>query len=218
MNAKERQREAGRRYRLRNLEKRREDNRKRMAEYRNRSANIDILDAIKNAEAFWSRVDIKSDSECWAWTGSKTDRGYGVYAPLPGVLLRSHRVAYALFNGQFDEGLFVCHKCDNPICCNPSHLFLGTPKDNTADMDKKGRRGDVSGKANGATKLTIEQVRAIYCDPRTNKQIAADYQIEPTLVSQIRLRKVWVNATQDLPLNAKRKSGPKPKQPRVEAA
>jgi hypothetical protein len=218
MNAKERQREAGRRYRLRNLEKCREDNRKRAAEYRSRSANTDILDAIKNAQAFWSRVDIKSDAECWAWIGAKTKRGYGVYAPLPGVLLRTHRVAYALFNGQFDESLFVCHKCDNPICCNPSHLFLGTVKDNTADMDKKGRRANVSGEANGAAKLTIEQVRAIYSDPRTNKQIADDYQIEPTLASQIRLRKIWRKATQDLPFNAKRKSGPKPKQQKNEAA
>jgi hypothetical protein len=209
MKTKEQQREADRRYRLRNLDKRREDNRRLMAEYRSRAVNIDLLDAIKNADAFWSKVDVKSDSECWAWKGAKTNRGYGLYAPMPGVVLRTHRVAYALFNGQFNKKLFVCHKCDNPICCNPSHLFLGTPKDNTFDMDKKGRRADVSGEKNGAAKLTAKQACAIYCDIRTNKEIAIDYGITSSLVSLIRRKKIWLSATKNLPITSKRKPGPK---------
>ena len=213
MSTVEQKREYQRRYRLRHSEKVKAANREQLAKYRRQNGALDILDAVKNAEKFWSRVGIKSDAECWEWMGPRTDRGYGVYAPLPGVLLRTHRIAYALFNNGIDESLFVCHKCDNPACCNPAHLFLGTPKNNTQDMVKKGRGAKRNGEANPMAKLSVEQVRSIFVDSRTNREIANSYNIEKTLVSMIRLRKIWAEATKDLPNQPRRKSGPRPRLP-----
>lgn len=203
----EKQREYNRAYRERNLEARREDNRKRLAAYRQKNAHLSILEAVTNVDAFWSRIDVKSESECWSWMGARTNRGYGFYAPLPGVLLKTHRVAYALQNGEIEDGLFVCHKCDNPSCCNPAHLFLGTPKDNTQDMISKGRGNRSYGELNPIAKLTKEQVRAIFQDPRTNREIASEYKIATSYASIIRLGKSRSIDTADLPPNKMRRTG-----------
>lgn len=210
MTTVEQRRESQRRYRERHAEARREDNRLRLAAYRAKNANLSILEAVTNVDAFWSRVDVKNEDECWNWTGAKTDRNYGVYAPLPGVLLRTHRVAYALHNGSIDDALFVCHTCDNPPCCNPKHLFLGTPKDNNHDMIKKGRSVVIYGEKNHFSKLTAEQVRAIFQDQRMNREIAKDYNVSSSLISMIRQRRIWAAETENLPPVAKRRSGPKP--------
>ena len=201
---------AQRQYRERNLEVVRKANRERLAEYRKQNAGLTVLEAVTNVDAFWSRVALANKDDCWNWAGARTDRGYGVYAPLPGVLLRAHRVAYALHNGGIDDSMFVCHHCDNPSCCNPHHLFLGTPKDNVDDMIKKGRKVVTVGEANAMSKLTSDQVRSIFQDLRTNREVAAEYGISPSLVSMIRHRKIWVEKTSDLPNNTRRKTGPKP--------
>lgn len=83
--------------------------------------------------------------ECWGWTGSTDQSGYGMLAitPLPKSgrkMIRAHRVAWEVFRGPIPEGACVLHRCDNPICTNPAHLFLGTRQDNNRDRDHK-RRG-----------------------------------------------------------------------------
>lgn len=88
-------------------------------------------------EKFWARV-ARSDG-CWLWTGGTGPRGYGVVR-YQGAAFRAHRLAWILTHGPIPEGLFVCHHCDNPPCCNPAHLFLGTGADNMRDMANK-RRG-----------------------------------------------------------------------------
>jgi len=93
-----------------------------------------------------------ASSECWAWPkGLFAKTGYGQFAIDKNTPEYAHRISYRVFNGPTPEGLYVCHKCDNPICFNPNHLFLGTPQDNTDDMIAKGRNQDY--KAAGLKRL-----------------------------------------------------------------
>lgn len=90
----------------------------------------------KNANLFWQHVKVGDPSECWLWTGSKHKQGYGLYGAGP---RRAHRIAWTLIHGEIPPGLQVLHRCDNPPCVNPAHLFLGTDKDNHQDKAAKGR-------------------------------------------------------------------------------
>lgn len=88
---------------------------------------------------FWSKVDIREESECWPWTAAKTGNGYGNFKAGRYSTIPSHRAAYWFSYGIYPDKLLVRHKCDNPICCNPSHLELGTAADNAQDKVKRGR-------------------------------------------------------------------------------
>jgi hypothetical protein len=92
----------------------------------------------KRAHNFWLKVDILSEQDCWEWRGYKDPNGYGRYGRIP-----AQRIAFELAKGAIGN-LCVCHSCDNPPCCNPNHLWLGTQQENIIDMNKKGR-GNISG-------------------------------------------------------------------------
>lgn len=85
---------------------------------------------------FWRRV-LKTDG-CWLWTGCRDKRGYGKTS-IHGKTVIAHRLAWILTFGEIASGQFICHRCDNPPCVNPEHLFSGTPKANMEDMVKKSR-------------------------------------------------------------------------------
>lgn len=102
-------------------------------------------------ERLWARLKI-SDSGCWEWQGGKDQDGYG--ALRWGWEQRAHRVAYWIARGSYDRSLQVLHTCDNPACCNPNHLFLGTAADNNRDMVQKGRA-----KPGNVGKLSSDDVR-----------------------------------------------------------
>jgi hypothetical protein len=93
------------------------------------------------AERFWPKVDRNGPNGCWVWTGSLGAKGYGrIGSGARGApTLLAHRVAWGFKHGPIPDGLFVCHKCDNPPCVNPEHLFLGTNRDNILDCMSKGR-------------------------------------------------------------------------------
>jgi hypothetical protein len=136
---------------------------------------------------------LKRTGGCLEWQGALSDNGYGRISVL-GTAQRVHRVAYELFNGPIPEGMFVCHKCDNPPCCEPGHLFLGTPKQNTADMHNKGRQApwqyntDVAGEKNPRAKLTavdVLQIRRRYTNSSvTLKQLAEEYGVHFDTISK----------------------------------
>lgn len=140
-------------------------------------------------------------SGCWEWQGGKC-KGYGVIGGRG-----AHRVFYERYNGPIPPGLLVRHTCDNPGCVNPDHLELGTKQDNADDMKDRGRSPKCAGELNPATSLTVEQVRAIFVDTRTQGAIAADYGIHRTAVNLIQSRKTWAKETADLK-QVKRKMGP----------
>lgn len=128
---------------------------------------------------------------CWLWTASCRN-GYGRIR-IGNMKLTASRVSYELYIGPIGDGKMVCHKCDNPTCVNPSHLFLGTRQQNIDDMVAKGRSvlGRQRGEENPKAKLTTEQVLAIRADKRSQSLIAAEYGVQQAAVSKIKLGKVW---------------------------
>jgi HNH endonuclease len=124
---------------------------------------------VNTPDVLWSKVDKKGPNECWPWNGYKNEQGYGrTWIDDKGYY--AHRV---IFNLAFpnviqisapkdtEETGFLLHKCDNPCCCNPSHLFVGTHGDNMADKAAKGRSPDFSGDNGPRCKLTMQQANEI---------------------------------------------------------
>jgi hypothetical protein len=147
----------------------------------------------------WKKV-IKQESGCWEWQGH-TLQGYGYFRSKFIDEILTHRVVWTLKNGAIPTGSHhgttcVCHICDNKLCCNPDHLFLGTQADNVFDMVSKFRHRGAKGTDNGSAKLSVEQVKEIrdlLChSPRLTKvQIAKNYEVTPTLIRSIELGKIW---------------------------
>lgn len=129
-------------------------------------------------QSFWEKVNRLSDNECWEWKASTRRGGYGQFTS--GTQRVAHRFSWELHNGKIPSGLIVCHKCDNPKCVNPNHLFLGTYKDNMSDKTAKGRGRYAYGESSGHAKLTNEKVMAArfeYSNGALIKDIAKKYGV-----------------------------------------
>lgn len=155
----------------------------------------------QDADRFWSKVD-KSDG-CWLWRGALFSNGYGQVSRTGGGI-GAHRVSWFLAYGPIPDGLFVCHRCDNPPCVNPDHLFLGTAKDNRLDMMSKGKTTrpsqPVRGEMHFWAKLTEDDVRSIRdlaAIGQTQRAIAGQFHIAPSRVCDIVNRRSWAHVRQN---------------------
>lgn len=136
--------------------------------------------------------------------GGKNPRGYGCFK-VKGRMLRAHRVSYMLHVGEIPQGMFICHRCDNPSCVRPDHLFLGTCDDNLRDASIKGRLGGAKhgsktkpetvnrGESHGRAKLTESDVHQILAmkDTHTDRRLAAMFGVDSTQISLIHRGKSW---------------------------
>ena len=159
---------------------------------------------------FWSKVDkaFYCLGACWEWKDAKV-RGYGQFR-IGNTKYLAHRVAYSLVVGKIPDDMCVLHRCDNPCCVNPSHLWIGTPADNARDRDEKGRTGRTPGDLNGthtmpektargakqgAAKLTaanVLEIRERYAAGGcSHRGLASEYGVSKTNITYIVRRKSW---------------------------
>lgn len=143
---------------------------------------------------FWSKVQRADDGACWPWIGALNNRGYGTILR-NGWARAAHRASWILANGPIPDGLCVLHRCDNPPCVNPAHLFLGTNADNIADMVAKRRQAPPQlGSANPSAKLTEAQVVGIrqrLASGEGRTALAAEFCVTYMVISMVERRRSW---------------------------
>lgn len=134
-------------------------------------------------QRFEEKYTVNRVTGCWDWHGSKNKKGYGhMGRPGSNRLIKAHRASYLIHNGYLPDDEFVCHRCDNPSCVNPNHLFLGSHKENMKDMTDKGRQA--KGENCRTSKLTSGDVVSIRKEAasKTQAQLARDYGVSPGYV------------------------------------
>lgn len=150
-------------------------------------------------ERFWPKVQKKGEDECWEWQAGKNKNGYGRFrigSRTDGTYrtVSAHRLAWELCNGPISKGTMVCHRCDNPPCCKPRHLFLGTAIDNSADRDRKGRHKVRFGSEHGNAKLTwddVDEIRKLRTCGLTLAAIGARFGVSESRICTIAKNKEW---------------------------
>lgn len=167
-----------------------------------------IILTQKDIVRFWSKVDRRSDYDCWLWTGYIRPNGYGYFRLISGNTY-AHRIAYIITHGDIPNKGVIMHSCDNPRCVNPKHLTAGTQYENIHDMISKGRGpvGDnhymrrnpsnairVKGSNNPMSKLTesdVVSIRARVSNGEKQAAIAREYRVTKDLIYQIIHRYIW---------------------------
>lgn len=141
-------------------------------------------------ERFYKKYEI-NDSGCWIWTGGTRPNNKGVKYPRhwndDKKSVGAHRFSYSVFIGEIPKGMYVCHKCDVPLCVNPDHLFIGTHEENMKDMTEKGRSFKGCGdQKKGLSKLTNSQANEILALKMPQSKIAKIYNVSQTTISRIK--------------------------------
>lgn len=148
---------------------------------------------LSESDRFMQRVMKNDITKCWNWTGSRMKNWHGNWRNSDGNNELVHRASWRIFVGELPNGMCVCHKCDNPLCVNPDHLFLGTQSENAHDMWNKGRArpGISKGEKHGMSKLTAEIVKDIRNSNLTGIELAKKYGITATTVCDVKKRRTW---------------------------
>ena len=152
-------------------------------------------------ERFLEKINFHTENGCWEWMGF-LENGYGGIVENHSKKYKAHRISYEIFFGVKPQEKFVCHKCDNPGCVNPSHLFIGTVNDNNQDKVKKGRQTSFPGSKNPQSKLdetiarkikqeTVVGDRVGYNNGSNVKEIAKKYNVHTETVRLIARGITW---------------------------
>jgi len=146
-------------------------------------------------ERFWEKVDKKSDSKCWEWTASLRSDGYGQLHYIQDgrrYCLPAHRLSWSIHFKEVPHGKQVLHRCDNPKCVNPNHLFLGTNEDNRQDMVNKKRH--MFGEKHISAKLketNILYIRRAYTNGRSLSALAREFDVYPSTIERVVKERTW---------------------------
>jgi hypothetical protein len=148
-----------------------------------------VVDEGNAIERFHKKYEIK-DSGCWIWTGGTRPNGKGVLYPKHWnenkKAIGAHRFSYIIHHGIIEDGIYVCHKCDTPLCVNPEHLFLGSHQDNMKDMTEKNRSYKGRGEKKHCSKLTNKQANEIRENPLSQSKLAKIYGVSQTTIGRIK--------------------------------
>lgn len=151
------------------------------------------------AERFWEKVEIRGPNDCWNWTAARFPQGYGKIL-VDGEARGASRVVWEMVNGPIPpgpppHGMCVCHKCDNRLCVNPRHLFLGTNADNMRDKVQKAR--GTRGERHPSSKLTadaVQEIRRLYATGDwSQKRLGVRFGVSEFNVSCVVRRTIWAH-------------------------
>lgn len=154
----------------------------------------------KQVESFLRRTQ-RTENGCWKWIGAVHWKTGRPLFQLGRKQVFAHRAAYRLVFGEIPDSMCICHHCDNKLCVNPDHLFVGTQDDNMKDMVAKGRQNNPIGESNGRAKLTeddVQYIRKVY--KRYSRQfgsgaLAKKYGVDPVTIRDIVNGKLWPHVT-----------------------
>lgn len=131
---------------------------------------------------------------CWLWTGAVSSSGYGSFSITSKNIIPAHRASFLIYKNKMPES-FVCHSCDNKICVNPEHLWIGTPKENSIDASNKGILQKRPKRYGFGSKLKKEEVVKIFEDNRKCDEIAKEYNLSSSAIGAIKRGENWSHVT-----------------------
>lgn len=151
---------------------------------------------MNKEEIFWNHIDVKTPNDCWNWKMKKDRNGYGrTHLFYPNIYKKTgaHQISWLLSGNSIEQGQLIRHKCNNPSCCNPTHLDVGSPKDNAMDCVNSERT--LKGSKNPSSKLTEKDVKKIKETLALGKKLGAilskEYGVSKVVISNIKNNKTW---------------------------